>query len=110
MWAHLITKGSVSPCTTSVANITTNVINKIRSRCGKACPSESTKGIDKAEASDTTPRIPDQLTRKGPFHPGLGSVVRIFLLIHRGTKVKGYTHITLIIIVSRLIISPYSIA
>lgn len=43
-----------------------------RYRCGKSSPSAVT-GIEKAMASDTTPRIPAHEITNGPFQPGLRS-------------------------------------
>src|SRR4051812_25678481 len=86
IFSLLINQGRVSPCKTRVTRITTKVMKRIRLRFGKGCVSLIVMGMDKAAASDTTPRIPAHAEISGAFHPGLGSatvIKRLAIVVKR---------------------------
>src|SRR6185503_20078548 len=63
-----ISKGSESPCTTSVTKMTTKARNIMECLLGKAVPSSKTKGKASAAANDITPLVPVQATTNTFFH------------------------------------------
>ena len=65
-------RGSVRPCRTSVARITQNVRNTIRSRSGNAPPASVVSGSASAAASETAPRIPDHPISAVARQAGIG--------------------------------------
>ena len=65
------------------------VRKRIRLRPGKGSPSCTVSGIEKAMASETTPRIPAQAMTNGAFQVGFGSRSRIRADSMRGRNVAG---------------------
>ena len=57
--------------------MTVKVRKMIRERFGKAPPASVSSGMESAAASDTAPRMPDQLRIRAPFQAfGIGSASR----------------------------------
>ncbi len=77
--------GRVSPWTTRVPMTVVNVRNSTRLRAGNASPSLVTMGMEKAMASETTPRIPAQPTISGEVQLVSGSRSLMRFDSRRGT-------------------------